>query len=586
MARSNVILYVSEFNIYLLSSLEPQKYGEVVGSVCDDFDYKLIASADEKQNVHIKIIRNEYDLDLIPKDFFNRSNMKKEKKYTEESFRKSYWETTMTFSQLLPGFKTIDYDKVFNNIGVFEFSFYYLKRTYATKDAERFFYRLFNSNDRKIWLDKFGGIKLFRDNFRVRPYGEKQDVAFDWLNLGSRKAKSPAGISKSDGGYRVEPDNVAGAIKISRLTNVNFEDKSSREGLQDNKTFQIFKSLISNIISIFELDRSYIAKEMDAFYDEQYGPIIAKKEAEDIAKKILEEHRKKLSEQKVFNNKEFEDEKDRNLTIIAHLNEQKDEEIEKLKEEQILLRGLASCGLALASFSHDLSKITDVLEYRFDKFRNLISDKLSEANYIGVEDRKNPFRVLERMKKDDIKMKTWLNFSLGFTRKDKRNRKQVFLKKYFDKLKSDWETVFQSRGINIDLSNIADITMRIFEIDLDSIFTNLFVNSIDAFNSLKENRTREIKILINATLKGINIDYYDNGTGLSKDISAPEIIFKPMFTTKKNQYTGEDEGTGLGMWIVKSIVEENDGQIKLLFPKIGFSIRMIFPIKYGRQGNV
>ena len=50
----------------------------------------------------------------------------------------------------------------------------------------------------------------------------------------------------------VEPENVAGAIKISRLTNVNFEDKSSREGLQENKTFQIFKGLIASIINIFE----------------------------------------------------------------------------------------------------------------------------------------------------------------------------------------------------------------------------------------------------------------------------------------------------------------------------------------------
>ena len=63
------------------------------------------------------------------------------------------------------------------------------------------------SNNRKDWLNKFGGIKLFRDNFRVRPYGEAKDAAFDWLSLGNRKAASPAGVAKPEGGYRVEPEN-------------------------------------------------------------------------------------------------------------------------------------------------------------------------------------------------------------------------------------------------------------------------------------------------------------------------------------------------------------------------------------------
>ena len=68
---------------------------------------------------------------------------------------------------------------------------------------------------------------MFRDNFRVRPYGEKNDSAFDWLGIGMRKNNSPAGIAKKQGGYRVESENIAGSILISRLANIDFEDKSS-----------------------------------------------------------------------------------------------------------------------------------------------------------------------------------------------------------------------------------------------------------------------------------------------------------------------------------------------------------------------
>ncbi|WP_113626419.1 ATP-binding protein [Pectobacterium peruviense] len=579
----------NEFSIYLFSSLNPTDYGEVLGSICDDFDYKIIARADDQQNVEIKVIRNEYDISSIPVEFFLRPAMNASP-YTRNDFIKGYWETKKTFSQLLPGYSEVDSDKTFNDIGLFEFSFYYMKKTYTTPDAERFFYRSISSSARKDWLQKFGGIKLFRDNFRVRPYGEIKDVAFDWLGLGNRKAASPAGIAKKDGRYRVEPENVAGAIKISRLTNVNFEDKSSREGLQENKTFQIFKELIASIINIFESDRSYIAREMNDYDDERYSDIRSRQEAEDIARKILEQSREKKNSErnKDTSNKDntsssnaSDDLKDQQLAIIAELNEKKDEEIERLKEEQKVLRGLASSGIVLASFSHDLSKLNSRLESRFERLKKLISEKINEVEYVDVENRKNPFHLMQNMREQDLKLKSWLAFSLGAARKDKRKRKQIFLKKYFSDFKVDWLSVLEDRGVNLDISNIEDLDIRIFEIDFDSIFNNLLVNTIDAFNS-SANSIRSIIISVSSTQREIVINYSDNGPGLSKDIDNPEKIFEPLFTTKRNPHSGEEEGTGLGMWLVKSIVEENDGNTKLLYPECGFGIRMSFPVKYKR----
>lgn len=576
----------NEFSIYLFSSLNPEDYGEVLGSLCDDFDYKIIAKADDKQNVEIKIIRNEYDTSAIPIDFFTRPSMKLTP-YTRDDFIKGFWETNRSFSQLLPGYSEIDTDKTFDDIGLFEFTFYYMKKTYTTPDAERFFYKSISSSARKDWLQKFGGIKLFRDNFRVRPYGEIKDVAFDWLGLGNRKAASPAGVAKKDGRYRVEPENVAGAIKISRLTNVNFEDKSSREGLQENKTFQIFKELIASIINIFESDRSYIAREMDDYDDQRYSDIRSRQEAEDIARKILEKSReKKYSGQntKADSNSKpdsSDDLKDKQLAIIAELNEKKDEEIERLKEEQKVLRGLASSGIVLASFSHDLSKLNSRLESRFEKLKKLISEKIDEVDYQNVENRKNPFYLMQNMKEQDVKLKSWLAFSLGAARKDKRKRKQLFLRKYFSDFKIDWNSVLEDRGVVLNINSIEDLDLRVFEIDFDSIFNNLLVNTIDAFNS-SGNHLRQISISVTSNDKEIVIIYSDNGPGISKDIDNPEKIFEPLFTTKRNPHSGEEEGTGLGMWLVKSIVEENDGNTKLLYPESGFSIRISFPVKYKR----
>lgn len=80
-----------------------------------------------------------------------------------------------------------------------------------------------------------------------------------------------------------------------------------------------------------------------------------------------------------------------------------------MREEQKILRALASSGLMLASFAHDLSKLNDSLDYRYDKIINLLNDKISEEDF-PEERRKNPFLLLKQAKENDLKMQRWLNF--------------------------------------------------------------------------------------------------------------------------------------------------------------------------------
>lgn len=566
-----------DFTISLVSLDNPQRYGEVESSFCDDFDYKIVAHADANQKVNVRIFRNEYNIEAIPLSFFERVNQQ-EYPYKREDFMRGYWDATRSFAQLIPGFRDTDADGVLSKIGKFDFVFYYLKRSTTKNDESRFFYRQCPYNLRKSWLDKFGGIKLFRDNFRVRPYGEKNDSAFDWLGIGMRKNNSPAGIAKKQGGYRVESENIAGSILISRLANIDFEDKSSREGLQENKTFAIFKQIIIGIIKIFEDDRALIARELAADDQERNGAVRDREKAEELANKIIEENRKKRLESVVSND---ENSFDYQLNLLATVNEQKNEEIKQLREEQRILRALASSGLMLASFAHDLSKFNDNLEYRYDKIINLLNDKVTIGDFPAVR-RKNPFILLNQAKENDSKMQRWFSFSTDIVKKDKRKRKAVALVAYFDKLEETWSGIFGERGIRFLHDKVDDVSMRAFEIDFDSIFYNLISNSVEAFIRLRENRKRVITVCVEQKEKSIVFTYRDSGPGLSPEIVNPNDIFKPLFTTKRSTSTGEEIGTGLGMWLVKLISEDNDARVILLTPKEGFGIQIVFPIKYKR----
>ena len=137
----------SGFELFLFSKEEKSKYGEILGSVCDDYDYKLVAKADENQNIKITIYRNEYDVETIPLDFFNRKIMR-EPNYQLKDFEKGNWSTKKTFSELLAGFKEIDKENTFEKIGQFSFTFYFMKRSYSDIKLEKFYYNKFNPQDR------------------------------------------------------------------------------------------------------------------------------------------------------------------------------------------------------------------------------------------------------------------------------------------------------------------------------------------------------------------------------------------------------------------------------------------------------
>lgn len=568
-----------EFVINLQSLDETKKFGEVESSFCDDFDYKIEAHADGNQDVRIRIYRQEYNAEAIPLTFYKRENQQNYP-YRREDFLRGYWDTSRVFSQLIPGFKDTDTDGVLSRIGAFDFTFYYLKRSATRNDEARFFYRQCSYNLRKTWLDKYGGIKLFRDSFRVRPYGEKSDSAFDWLGLGIRKSNNPAGVAKKEGGYKVEAENVAGSILISRISNIDFEDKSSREGLQENKTFSIFKQLIIGIIKIFEDDRSLIARELVADDEERNGEARERERAEELAIKIIEQTRKN-AEKKDGQTTDRES-PDYKLQLLANINEKKTEEIKQLREEQRILRALASSGLMLASFAHDLSKLNDSMDYRYDKIKSLLFTKVRETDFPN-ERRKNPFILLDLAKQNDMKMQSWLNFSTDIIKKDKRHRKTFMFAPYFDKLEETWSGIFSERDIRFIHTSIDNTSMRAFEIDFDSIFYNLLSNSIEAFIRSRDNSPREIEVSLKTTDNAIVCTYKDNGPGLSSDIVNPYDIFQPLFTTKRSASTGEEIGTGLGMYLVKLIAEDNDARITLLTPQKGFGIQFVFPVKYLRR---
>ena len=106
-----------------------------------------------------------------------------------------------------------------------------------------------------------------------------------------------------------------------------------------------------------------------------------------------------------------------------------------------------------------------------------------------------------------------------------------------------------SNGIEIIESYESKQKLPLFESELMQVFLNILKNAQDNF---KEKGIQLAKIIIKTTdiENGVKVEICDNGGGISKDIKAK--IFNPYFSTKS-----EKNGTGLGLYMSKTIVEEH-----------------------------
>ncbi|TAN01565.1 MAG: GHKL domain-containing protein [Chitinophagaceae bacterium] len=573
-------------DLFLLSDIE--EFGTVKRAYYDDYDYKVKATYNYHNNKMLKIelSRNELDVDVLENRYAEvfEFNMMKNSPYRLEDFKKGTIEIDIPIDKLTS-------DKVDNDllerVGQFDFTFYFLKNTISDDkeedDLKKYPYKSIDSAARKSWLKKFGGIRIFRDDFRIRPYGEKGD---DWLRLGERQAQNPGGVGQRSGGYKIRPNQIAGTIKISRIHNASFQDKSGREGIIENEEFELFKNILLDIISFFEKDRNVVMYNLSQLYsirnEEAEKLRKAKEEAEKIRKQKEEKEKNnartepqtqsknKSSDQKGYS--ESEERMAEGIFILEKDNEKKDDEL-------MLLRSLASIGLIISSFAHEVRSLRARLIPRTTFLVNELKNYLNEeelAKNIDKDD--NPFYMIDLMREEDVKLKHWLDYSLSTLKIDKRERKNLDFSQYFENFKANWSKALEQRNINLELKKLDtnEHVIRAFEVNMDSIFNNLLSNSINAHYGYNK---EEKKIEISWQKKGedIEIIFSDNGRGLDKKYKDnPEEIFN-LNESSKTDSKGNKIGTGLGLYIVKSIIEEyNNSSISIIKIDNGVTFKIIF----------
>ena len=246
---------------------------------------------------------------------------------------------------------------------------------------------------------------------------------------------------------------------------------------------------------------------------------------------------------------------------------------------------MASLGLIVSSFSHELKEVSNnaseiveleknVLKLIPEENKILPKGKNDSSEYGDIID------IFELLKEDKEKIKHWVDYTLTAIRKDKRTRSKLDLSSFFVQMQESWKRIFKRKDVKLILNDKiqgAQYDFRAFEMDMTTIFSNLITNSIDAFEQRASIDDRIITIDLDILDNKVEIIFSDNGKGLDEEFENKEDIFLP-FTTSKRDKKGNEIGTGLGMYLVKSVIDDNNGNIEVLEPQSGFAVKITFSL--------
>jgi len=422
-----------------------------------------------------------------------------------------------------------------------------------------------------VFLKSNQGVRIYRDGFRVKPYGEPSGEG-DWLKLGFRRTINPEGV-KQKGNWKLGYNQVVGAVYLTREKNGALIDQTNREGLVLGEPFRHLYIFADKVLTFFEkqhqkFERSRSKSESEP--DDQTAKAKDSVAAADGALRELGELTLKIesllaptpadsaasTQSEVLGQNLARVNQTLAKTVKALEESVKQESTLRIQteREKNTLANLASLGILAACFGHETCGWAGTVQAH----SGWLLRNLKKHFYMvtpSVEDQ--VLQVLTDIGTDSKKLQTFAAFALGNVRPDKRRQREFCLRKLALEVFAVFgDSLQHQKNIETDLGNMPphDCLIRAYLIDWECVFANLITNAMWAIT--RQQGARKIRCSIMEDAAHFTLTFDDSGYGL--EAGTEEQVFDAGFSTKRNN-RGEQEGTGMGLYIVKSFVEENTG---------------------------
>lgn len=427
------------------------------------------------------------------------------------------------------------------------------QRLFTSAPAAKFDLWMFNLNPRhsvalrdsiqptpeiKSWLADVGGVHLYHHGLRVQPYGDPDD---DWLSINVRRAV----LSE----FRPYTNNSVGALVVNDPED-RLQPKTDRSGFVQNAAFGELREFARSAIEWASQRRRQIREAERQEQRKRAKAQTADAEAE------FTEAKKALEEQLADNQGRLDGNFDRAsvqriLTTSQLLADQRLREIKDLHSELLLYRALATVGTSTAVFAHEAQQPADRI---LQEVRTVDRRARRDLDPAIVDDRYKP--SLSAIADGARTLQIFAQLPLELLVRKKRDLTYVDIDEVCLATLQMFHNFMSDRGIHVtqDL-NCQNLRVRTYEAAVESIVSNLLVNSIHALTRTDGGSERRIHLstcsFVDKETQWVRLIVDDSGPGI-QDASTEEI-WVPGFTTR-------DGGTGLGLTIVRDTVGDMLGR--------------------------
>ena len=368
-------------------------------------------------------------------------------------------------------------------------------------------------------LNQYNGIGVYRHGFRIRPLG---DPDFDWLELNKKRIQNPSlriGSNQAIGLVHVQSDEESGLI-----------EKSARDGLKDNYSFQHLKEITRLVIEELETRRFEFRRMSDSVkpsgrIERQLELILSYEELKHGISSTLT--RANVTQ----------DTRERVMNIIAQDQDQRSRAIQEIQQAVATYQGQATLGKIINAILHEGRR---PLNYFRNEIRNI---RYSYKEYQATQDKTRLHTILTIA--NGIAENAEFLVDL-FRRVDplaarrRSNKITINIGNEIGKSIDVFRAEIASNNITIDITCPENVTHFAWRQDIYIIFTNLIENSIYWLTQY-EYTDKRIDVFVECEDGRLKyIDYRDTGPGIDPHLIASEVIFEPQFTTKPS-------GSGLGL---------------------------------------
>jgi signal transduction histidine kinase len=401
-------------------------------------------------------------------------------------------------------------------------------------------------SDLREFLKSNAGVRVYRDGIRVPPYGDQGRPEGDWLALGDRKARNPAGPARPD--FRVSPYQLVGAVFIGRDTNPELVDTSGREGLVASEALGLLKSFLIGCLTRLEAQyhelftsSTRVSNERAASPRDTVDELRVQlsdlastiKNAEGTLPQLVTDQSKDVIEQ---------------LASASEKLKRADKAFEELSSQAAVSRTLATIGIAAATFGHETQRGLDSMRATL------------EAASLLLKNGENPEDVLSELEKainESEKVSAWGAFALGRVRRDRRVRRITDIAALVNDVLDEIVPAMEASSITLD-RDLETVRAKVFAMDIECVTINLLTNAY--YFSKQSSRERCVVVRLRPRKdqgrRGFDLVVADSGPGVAKAIR--ERIWDPLFTTKTDD-SGKEIGTGLGLALVNAVVQDMEG---------------------------